>query len=173
MLEVQVHQNIRLDLPATNEQGVYLCLNHCWGGVEPQRLTDSTLTTFLEAIPWEHLLLTFQHAVSITARLGFKYLWIDSLCILQDSIADWRDEGVNMCSIYPGAHLTLATIASSDDDGGLIDSSDSDLDEHDTLVHHSPHDQDETLYGVYARTSEELFLENNLPLQKRAWLYQE
>ncbi|KAK1502880.1 hypothetical protein CTAM01_04869 [Colletotrichum tamarilloi] len=33
---------------------------------------------------------TFQDAVLVTRRLGIKYIWIDSLCIIQDSKLDWE-----------------------------------------------------------------------------------
>lgn len=43
---------------------------------------------------------SFQDAVSVTRKFGVRYLWIDALCILQDSVEDWRQEAVVMGKIY-------------------------------------------------------------------------
>jgi hypothetical protein len=67
---------------------------------------------------------TFQDAILVTARfrdlLGIRYLWIDSLCIFQDSAADWRYESAIMGEIYQNAFCTLAATAAEDGDGGLF-----------------------------------------------------
>ncbi|KAH4676473.1 hypothetical protein HBH79_118010 [Parastagonospora nodorum] len=69
-------------------------------------------------IVWEDLPKTFQHAVDFTHRLGFKYLWIDSLCVIQDSVSDWRQESGRMAGVYQGSSLTLCATLSSDSSGG-------------------------------------------------------
>jgi hypothetical protein len=63
--------------------------------------------------------LTFQHAVHITRRLGFRYLWIDSLCIIQDSTADWEEQAGQMQHVYEGAVVTIAADAGRDSSCGL------------------------------------------------------
>jgi len=40
--------------------------------------------------------LTFQHAIIFTRRLGFRHIWIDSLCIIQDSKPDWEEQAAKM-----------------------------------------------------------------------------
>ena len=40
--------------------------------------------------------------------LGFRYLWTDSLCIIQDSEADWASDSSNMGRIYKSAALNIA-----------------------------------------------------------------
>jgi hypothetical protein len=52
------------------------------------------------ALPWDTLPRLFQDAILITRRIGYRYLWIDSLCIVQDSPNDWRQEMTRMGSIY-------------------------------------------------------------------------
>jgi hypothetical protein len=42
----------------------------------------------------------FQDAISVTRALGIRYLWIDALCILQDSVKDWEQESANMAAVY-------------------------------------------------------------------------
>jgi hypothetical protein len=55
-----------------------------------------------------------------TRRLGFRYLWIDSLCIIQDDENDWLSESAKMCDVYTYSYLTLAATSSSDGSGGLF-----------------------------------------------------
>ncbi|KAJ9654820.1 hypothetical protein H2198_006175 [Neophaeococcomyces mojaviensis] len=63
---------------------------------------------------------TFRDAVSAVRRLGLRYLWIDSLCILQDSDEDWRREAGRMQNVYRNAYCNLAASGSHNVLGGLI-----------------------------------------------------
>jgi hypothetical protein len=77
------------------KKAAYLTLSHCWGEVAedaPWKLTKSSAPLFYTDIPFHILPLTFRQAISITSRLGEKYVWIDSLCIIQDSVQDWVEE---------------------------------------------------------------------------------
>jgi hypothetical protein len=91
----------------------YVCLSHCWGKGAVTKTVTKTLTKHKQNIPWQELPQTFQDAISFAFRLGYKYLWIDSLCIIQDSRDDWRNEGSRMAQIYSGADFTIAATASS------------------------------------------------------------
>ena len=96
------------------EIGSYACLSHCWGDQSLLLLktTANNLEKFQDRIPWEDLPKTLRNAIYFTYNLGLKYLWIDSLCILQDSVDDWRHEGSAMADIYESALITLvATMA--------------------------------------------------------------
>ena len=61
---------------------------------------------------------TFRHAVEITRRPGLRYLWIDSLCIMQDDEQDWKREAKKMGDVYANAYLALAVDSSTDDSSG-------------------------------------------------------
>lgn len=77
------------------KKAAYLTLSHCWGKVAedaPWKLTMSSAPLFYTTIPFQILPLTFRQAISITLRLGEKYIRIDSLCIVQDSVTDWMEE---------------------------------------------------------------------------------
>lgn len=66
----------------------YVCLSHCWGQEgksDVLRTTKNNLDTFKKGIPWESLPKTFQDSIHFTRRFGLKYIWIDSLCIVQVS----------------------------------------------------------------------------------------
>lgn len=63
---------------------------------------------------------TFRDAVTITRRLGLRYLWIDSLCICQDDIEDWARESGRMADVYSNAYVVIAANRSSDCTGGCF-----------------------------------------------------
>jgi hypothetical protein len=92
--------------------GRWVALSHCWGNVRPITTTKATLQERLGAIPLESMNdpkpKTFIDAVDITKSLGLRYLWIDSLCIIQDDEDDWKEESVKMGQIYEQAYLTIA-----------------------------------------------------------------
>ena len=63
---------------------------------------------------------TFRDAVVATRKLSIRYLWIDSLCIIQDDENDCQRESSYMVSIFQNEYLTLAATASSDNSGGCF-----------------------------------------------------
>lgn len=90
------------------EKNKYVALSHCWGPSQPFILTTASETAFRNGIPFQALPRTFQDAVTITRLLCLRYLWIDSLCILQDDKDDWERESANMADVYRNAYLTIA-----------------------------------------------------------------
>ncbi|KAI8656435.1 HET domain-containing protein [Fusarium sp. Ph1] len=68
----------------------YIALSHRWGGIDTFCTTADNFHERLNDIPYSELPKTFQHAVITTWNLGVKYLWIDSLCIIQRNASDWR-----------------------------------------------------------------------------------
>ena len=61
----------------------YATLSHCRGDSQILRLTSATLETFQTGIPLTTLPKTFRDVVHVVRKLGFKYVWIDSLCEYQ------------------------------------------------------------------------------------------
>ena len=101
-LRLQTNEN-------NNLLGKYIALSHCWGrGPKPLETTSKTLSSHLNRIKFDDLPQSFQDAVRICRRLAVPYLWLDTLCILQDSKEDWAQEASKMASIYENAYLTLA-----------------------------------------------------------------
>ncbi|KAF2025060.1 HET-domain-containing protein [Setomelanomma holmii] len=99
----------------------YACLSHCWGHTQSKHMTyNENLDANMKGIPLAELPRTFRDAVDVTRALGLRYLWIDSLCIVQNSKSDWATHVEVMASIYENAHVTLAAGASSDDEGGFF-----------------------------------------------------
>lgn len=70
--------------------------------------TKSTWGKLAVNIPFSDLPPLFQDAVIITRQLGLRYLWIDSLCIIQDSLRDWETEATKMASIYQNSYVTIS-----------------------------------------------------------------
>lgn len=102
--------------------GKFIALSHCWGGsvAKEAQLTTETLEGFKTRIPMADLPANFVDAVMITRALGFKYLWIDCLCIKQDSREDWDVESKHMGDIYHDAIITLAAAAAFKATDGML-----------------------------------------------------
>ena len=87
----------------------YLALSHCWGGYSGTVLRKSNLR--LGRFGVHDLPLNFRDAIHLTSLLGYRYLWIDSLCIVQDDEAEWARESVSMGLVYANAQCVLSTTA--------------------------------------------------------------
>lgn len=103
-------------------RGEYLCLSHCWGtpDVAPLETTRANFDAHQRAISYRALPSTFRHAIVFARKLHVRYLWIDSLCIIQNDAEDWLKEAGQMADIYQNAKLTLAAAASENSRGGLF-----------------------------------------------------
>ena len=154
---------------SNGEVAPYACLSYCWGKRHPIKTTTSTLARYLEGLPWEELPKTFQDAVSFVYRLGIRYLWIDSLCILQDSIDDWLQEGSKMSHIYRDSLITLHATLGKDPYEGIFNTS--------YTCHVSQHltttGVDESLVGIHYRVPLEHTPHQLSPLWERGWAFQE
>ena len=98
----------------------YVALSHCWGTGQTLKLSEENLRPFSEHIPFERLPKTFADAVTVTRVLGIHYLWVDSLCIIQDSHTDWEREAGMMWQVYTCAYLNLSATASANSEQGLF-----------------------------------------------------
>lgn len=64
--------------------------------------------------------LSFIHAIAITRALGCKYLWIDTLCILQGPDGDFNEQADKMQMIFSGAYCVLAACSAEDPMNGFL-----------------------------------------------------
>lgn len=88
----------------------YLTLSHSWALTGSSlRLTTKTIDDWQrpEGIPIDGLARTFLDAMRITQKLGYRYIWVDSLCIMQDSSEDWNREAQTMAAVYGNSLLTI------------------------------------------------------------------
>ncbi|KAJ0162505.1 hypothetical protein CTA2_4444 [Colletotrichum tanaceti] len=95
-------------------------LSYCWGNVEAHRTTRGTLKSHLGSIPCEKLPRTLSEAIHVTRELGIPYLWIDSLCIIQEDEQDWKKEAAQMGAVYSDAHVVITAAALDTSHGGLF-----------------------------------------------------
>ncbi|EHK18915.1 uncharacterized protein TRIVIDRAFT_157620, partial [Trichoderma virens Gv29-8] len=116
-------ENIQLRLHCSTKQLAavpYMTLSHCWGGGSPLRLVKATLTAFQQKIDTKQLPTTFLQAAQMTKRLGCSYLWIDSLCIVQDDWDDWLREAARMGQVYKNSIGNIAATDGTDSSKGCF-----------------------------------------------------
>lgn len=104
-------------------KGGHLVLSYCWGATPkdaPWLLRKSTMQRFAAEIPLNDLPQTLHDAIMWARKLGEHYIWIDSMCIIQDDKDDWQREASRMASIYGSATMTIVA-ASSSVFGGMTD----------------------------------------------------
>ena len=104
---------IRL-IDSSNIQGQYVALSHRWP-VDLSKHFKTTKTSIdghRQQIVFEDLPRTFQDAVTVTRKLGLRYLWIDSLCIIQDDSDDWNEQSMVMGKIYNESTITIMAATS-------------------------------------------------------------
>ncbi|KAM7191485.1 heterokaryon incompatibility protein [Rhypophila sp. PSN 637] len=114
---------VRLEVTQpTTHTGHYMTLSHCWGPVQhPQSMTTrANYVAHQQRIPINILTKTFRDAIEVTRQIGVKYLWIDSLCIIQGDAADWDHEAKKMGGVYRNSFLTIAAAYSPDGNGGCL-----------------------------------------------------
>lgn len=98
----------------------YLALSHCWGLTMPSTAitTLSTLAERLQEIQTAGLSRTYTEFIEIARRMNIRYVWIDSLCIIQDSKEDWEKEAAQMALVYSNAYCTIAASSSANGNEG-------------------------------------------------------
>ncbi|KAF2450869.1 HET-domain-containing protein [Karstenula rhodostoma CBS 690.94] len=101
-------------------EGPYATLSHCWGKNPLIKLRKANLEQFSRRIEIKKLPKTFRDAIEVCGWYNFRYLWVDSLCIVQDSKADWDAESAAMKRIHSNGILNIAASSAVDSSGGLF-----------------------------------------------------
>ena len=150
----------------------YVALSHCWGRERFLTTTTDNLEDHKHSIPMAALPKSFQDAVATVRSLGLRYIWIDSLCIIQNSADDWKGESIQMCDIYAQAILTITSAHSSGAHGGMFVQRDGirsmpfeitlDIKQKPMRLLYMPAGQREVSWQL-----------SDLPLYSRAWCFQE
>ncbi|KAK8241512.1 heterokaryon incompatibility protein-domain-containing protein, partial [Phyllosticta capitalensis] len=176
VLSSQEGGSVRLIETSSGQKGRYLCLSHCWGDPKhhprPLETKKESLKRHKEQISWKSLPKTFQDAISFVRSLGESYIWIDSLCIVQDCPDDWNQEASKMADVYSNSYLTLAATKTTNSTESLFSKLDDEYKPH-------PYDFEEngSMYTLYFRKSFYHWTTDNEarppPLLQRAWVYQE
>jgi hypothetical protein len=92
----------------------YLALSHVWGEVDVLKLTEANSERLRNGFDRNELPPMFLDCLTVAERLGVHYVWIDSLCIIQDSPEDWAREANLMGEVYRGAYCTIAAVSAFD-----------------------------------------------------------
>jgi hypothetical protein len=85
----------------------YITLSHCWKNSLPFKTIKSNLQRHLGSLPWNALPLAFREAIELTRALRYRYLWIDSICIVQDDPEEWAVEARRMANYFENSALTI------------------------------------------------------------------
>ena len=126
MLDIEPREHASVHLIQTQKSDTclrcpfYATLSHCWGSVNVIRTTKETLAQRMRGIDWESLPRTFQDAITIVRALQIWFIWIDSLCIIQDDDLDWKIESARMATIYSNSYINIAATGASDSRGGCF-----------------------------------------------------
>ena len=105
-----------MDSATTN----FAALSHCWGPHPLLRTLTTNFNAHCHSIAASVLPKSFVEAAAVARNLRIRYLWIDSLCIIQDLSSDWEREAATMGSVYSNAELTIAATGASDGTKGLF-----------------------------------------------------
>ncbi|WYZ36519.1 hypothetical protein EsH8_II_000025 [Colletotrichum jinshuiense] len=97
-----------------------MTLSYRWGADPTIVLLTSNIDRFRRGEPIQSLPRTFRDAITVARKFSIKYLWIDSLCILQDSEDDWQVQSNQMHEVYTYSACTISATASPCPDGGLF-----------------------------------------------------
>ncbi|GAW24185.1 hypothetical protein ANO14919_137670 [Xylariales sp. No.14919] len=112
----------RWSLVLTNNDGRdftdYVALSHRWTEDMP-KLTQNTLRQISEGISDDYLPKHFQDVFGLCRKLSIRYIWIDSLCIFQDSEQDFQNEAATMTNVYMNALCTFSICWASKAQGCL------------------------------------------------------
>lgn len=171
-------EGMNLDIKLFEPSGAsapYACLSHCWGQNRSFCTKKVTLPSYLCKILWDSLPKTFQDTIYFTRKLGLRYLWIDSLCIIQDDLEDWRKESAKMASVYRNSYIMIAATKSADDSTGCF-SDESSFGKDNQITMTWPEGENyqfyirEKIYHFGSISSQSISL---FPLLTRGWVYQE
>ncbi|KFX91575.1 hypothetical protein O988_07693 [Pseudogymnoascus sp. VKM F-3808] len=124
LIDVQL-ANPRL-VSTKGKTGTYAALSYCWG-LSPSNPFTSMYTTTIATLPsrkaemhFSALPLTLQHAILVTRALGLQYLWIDALCIIQDSASDTAHEIQAMDAVYGNAEVVICATSGTSSKSGFL-----------------------------------------------------
>lgn len=169
-------ENPRLFL-SRGKRAEYVALSHCWGGSITPLLKVDSLSSFQQELPYSSLPANFKDAITITRKLEIRYLWIDSLCIIQDSRDDWAQESKKMGLIYRNSTLTVFALASKGSTSGILRQSTKSMDHPKPIyLRVFPDDERQVEIRVERKDLQEedlLDLDLHCPLAGRGWTLQE
>jgi hypothetical protein len=116
---------VRLYETKPSDSGKYVALSHPWGDPKihpPFRTLRTNFEEFKQEIRFDMLPQTFKDAVTTTRALGIRYLWIDSICIIQGPDGDFNDEAARMEDVFSSAYCVIAASRATGQSDGFLKS---------------------------------------------------
>jgi hypothetical protein len=101
----------------------YIALSYVWGEDQQVKLRTVNLAQlsskgYLQSPPGRPSK-TIVDASSVVRSLGYRYLWVDALCILQDDVACIQQEVMQMDRVYSRALFTIVAAAGANANHGV------------------------------------------------------
>lgn len=117
----EIFKVIHSDSISQTGQG-YITLSHRWGSSNLMKLTTDNLSELTRHSPVSILPKTFQDALFAAQQLHIRYIWIDSLCIIQsgDNGEDWQREATEMANIYTNSFCNISADYGNNQIAGLF-----------------------------------------------------
>jgi hypothetical protein len=153
------------------QNGPYITLSHRWADKSFPMLTQSSLSNMKEGFSESILPKTFRDTIFMARLFNIHYIWIDCLCIVQDSPKDFQAEAALMHQVYGNSYCNISATGALNNHDGLF------FDRNPSLIYPSEvrlgwEDPSTCLYSI---VNDELW-ENGIseaPVNKRAWVVQE
>jgi hypothetical protein len=151
-------------------RGAYATLSYCWGPTPFPTLSTSSHAQFRDSLDMDQLPPTIRDAIITTRNLGLRYIWIDALCIIQDSEEDKLREIMRMKDIYAESAVTIVAATANRVSEGFLQPC-----HNPELAHTIPFRIDAKVFGTMTINDLdfECYDERFEPLSKRAWTLQE
>jgi hypothetical protein len=154
--------------------GSYVALSYCWGQDQRTVLTRRRLKDFMKGLPVDSLPQTILDAIEITRKLNIKYLWVDALCIIQDSQEDKKNEIARMAKIYNNSYVTIsAASAASVSDGFLHQRQPWQMQQLARIPLRFHQNDELAILSLYDGSQMWRVGSKNSPIEKRGWALQE
>lgn len=171
ILQICGEKLILKSLALCGEMPPYVALSHCWGSSPTLKTLSTNIEGFRIGIQVRDLPSTFKDAVKMTRILGFDYIWIDCLCIVQDDLTDWEEQSSLMASVYGNAELVIAASSASSTEDGFLKQREGYRES--SLRLSSVQNKDSVLDLRYRLLTPKDLEPMVDPLDRRAWAFQE
>ncbi|KAH7319033.1 heterokaryon incompatibility protein-domain-containing protein [Rhexocercosporidium sp. MPI-PUGE-AT-0058] len=115
----EVSSKSKLHISMPGQEADYCCLSYIWGG--PQEILTTTLNLEAHQIVIPSFPYTIQDAISVVRSLGFRYLWVDALYIIQNDENNKAKEINQMGQYYKNATITISACKTSSVNDGFLE----------------------------------------------------
>ncbi|KAH8732555.1 heterokaryon incompatibility protein-domain-containing protein [Phaeosphaeriaceae sp. PMI808] len=170
LIEIIDDDWVKLVITSNKEiSGSYVSFSHCWGKAKTLKLLEGNMTQLLTEIRVSELPTSYKEAISACRFMNFRYIWIDSLCIIQNSREDWQQEALTMKDVYQNSALNLCASAAAENSDASFKSRDP------ALIAAFKIKPDWASEDTHYITKFDMYDEevSFSPLQSRAWVQQE